>query len=196
MDDDLERFLRPHDQGLDLVAEASGRLRNQLFFAQFDGARNLLEKALVALAGGDEARLDKLVGRVAAMGYDDREEGFVGVRAAVQLLHDAVHDALMECDEDDASWLDAALAALDRVTGPGRAQLASVVNGFVLQEGLYHLPQPERRRIHREVGDAPLEVEPVSGPQASIEERVAVVRSRVEATAAYHQALSGGATTA
>lgn len=102
----------------------------------------------------------------------------------------------MECDEDDASWLDAALAALDRVTGPGRAHLASVVNGFVLQEGLYHLPQPERRRIHREVGDAPLEVESVSGPEASIEERVAVVRSLVEATAAYQGALSSGATTA
>ncbi len=188
MDDDLERYLRGDDRGLDLVARASGRLRNEMFFAQMDGARNLLDKAMLALVAGEEARASKLIDRVAAMGYDDRELDFVGIRAAVQMLHDAVHDAAEQCDEDDDSWLDAALAALDRATGPGAAQLACVINGFARSGPFIDLPHAERRRISHAVGDAPLEVEHVSGPGASVEERRVVIRSLVEATAAFDAA--------
>lgn len=187
MSDEYRRFRRGRDAGLDNVAQASGQLRNQMFFAQMEGATNLLHKAMTALETGDAERVDQLVARVAAMDYDDREWCFVGVRAATQLVHDEVYDAYQECDEDDSSWLDAALAAWDRVTGPGRDQLASSINGYVLQD-FFDLPRPETRRIRAAVGDAPLEVDHVGGPEASIAERTMVVRSLLEATLAFHLA--------
>ena len=68
------------------LARQSGRMLNELSFAQISGAENLLTKAMRALAFGDADRAEQLIQRAAQMAYDTREAGSPGVRAATLLL--------------------------------------------------------------------------------------------------------------
>jgi hypothetical protein len=79
-----------------------------------------------------------------------------------------------------------------RLEGPGKAELASVVHGFVLQEVFYSVTPAEKRRIRQAFADAPLEADLGDGPDLTVERRRAIIGSLVAAAAALQEGYAGG----
>lgn len=177
------------------LARASGRSLNERSAAQIAGAGNLLTKATGHLRAGSTDKADALITRAAAMPYDVREVGSPGLWAASILVYGLVNDHFEECAQDDASWLDVALEVHAESSGPGRAELASTIHGYVLQRDLFELTPDERRRIVAAVGDAPLEADHGDGPDLTVEERADIIRSILSAACALHEGYerAGGA---
>lgn len=163
---------------------------NALSHAQIAGAENLLTKAIRALAIGDANRAEQLIQRAAQMSYDRREAGSPGVRAATVLLYSLISDQFEASEADDVTWLDVALDVHPRLDPTGRAQVASVVHGFVLQGAFFDVSPAEQRRIQQTFGDAPLEPELGDGPNSTLEQRQDIIRSLVMATMALGDAYS------
>lgn len=181
--EDIDRWLGDTPRALDGLVVTSGQQLNAEYAAKLTGAQNLLQKAFVA-AATDLEKADRLIERAAAMPYDEREESFPGVQGAVQMLYEAITDDMEDADEDDHEWLGAALAAHEMTTGPGKAEVASILNGMVLQTAFFALPEVEKRRITKAVGSAPLHVEHLE-PDATVTARAEVIRSVLAALAAY-----------
>ncbi len=177
------------------LARDSGRMLNARSHAQMDGAENLLMKAVRSLAGGDSKRVEKLIRRAAQMPYDPREEGSPGVRAASLLTYRLISDQFEASRYDDTRWLDVVLEVHPRLDASGRAQVASVVHGFVLREAFFDVSAAEKRRIQQVFGDAPLEAGavPAKGPRPLAVEghRPSVERSRRSPAAARGRHLAG-----
>jgi hypothetical protein len=170
------------------LARQSGRLLNELSHAQIAGAQNLLTKALRALASGDAKRAEQLIERAAQASYDTREAGSPGVRAATVLLYSLISDQFEASEADDMTWLDVAIDVHPRLDPTGRAQVASVVHGFVLQEAFFDVSAVEKRRIQQTFSDAPLEPELGDGPSSTLEQRQDIIRSLILATMALGEA--------
>jgi hypothetical protein len=162
----------------------SGRLLNQMSHAQLTAAENLLTKAARSLSAGDPERAERLIDRAAQMPYDPREEESPGVRGATMLVYRIISDRFETSEPDDMAWLDVVLAVHPHLDPIGRAEVASVVHGFVLQEAFFDVPPAEARRIRRAFGDAPLNAELGDGPDATLEQRRAIIRSLTAAAAA------------
>jgi hypothetical protein len=92
-----------------------------------------------------------------------------------------------ESAENDSRWLEVALDAHARLGGPGKAELASVIHGFVIQDLFFNLTTSERRRIQDAVGDAPLEADLGDGPEPTVDQRCDIIRSLVAAAVALQQ---------
>lgn len=161
------------------MARQSGRLLNQISSAQIDGAGNLLRKAARHLAAGDTNRGEQLIQRTAQMPYDPREEGSPGVRAARMLVYLAITDQFEASPPNDMAWLDATLDVYPQLDPTGRADVASVVHGFVLQSALFTVTPAEKRRIQQAFGDAPLEADLGDLPNATAEQRHEIIRSLI-----------------
>lgn len=189
-EDDLAEFLA----GLDEEGEFrplelhSGRLLNQLSHAQIEAAGNLLSKAARSLSGGDTERAEKLIDRAAQMPYDPREEASPGVMAASVLVTIIISDQFEESEPGDLAWLDVVLGAHPDLDATGRAEVASVVHGFVLQDRVYSVTPAEARRIRKHFGDAPLNADLGDGPDSTTEQRRDIIRSLVTAAAALSDA--------
>ena len=166
------------------LARQSGRMLNELSFAQIAGAENLFTKAMRAFASGDADRAEQLIQRAAQMAYDAREAGSPGVRAATLLVYSLISDQFEACEVDDMSWLDVAIDVHPNLDPTGRAQVASVVHGLVLQGEFFDVSAVEERRIHQTFGDAPLEPELGDGPNSTLEQRHDIIRSLVMAALA------------
>lgn len=187
-----DRWLRDRDEGFDKIAAASGRFRNQMSRALFDGAHNLLDKAIIALEQDDPERAARFISRAASMPWDDNEESFPGFVATSVLLYTELTDALEDGDPGDEEWLDTALEVLEHAEGIGRDVLASMLNGFDLHEGTYELTARERRRIHAAVGSAPLDLLYDVSPDTPVDERIAMITSVMTTTLAYHRSYFHG----
>jgi hypothetical protein len=174
------------------LARQSGRLLNERSHAQIAGAENLLAKAVTCGAAGDLDRAAQLVQRAAAMPYDPREEGSPGVLGAAMLVHNLVSDQFETSEHGDEAWLDVVIDVHARLEGPGKAELASVVHGFVLQEVFYSVTPAEKRRIRQAFADAPLQADLGDGPDLTVERRRAIIGSLVAAAAALHEGYAGG----
>lgn len=111
-----------------------------------EAAVNLLNKAVRALAEGDEPRAAKLVVRAAALPYDHFEMGVPAALVAHMMLFDLVTDEAENSDESDSGWLDAALDVLEHSSDTGRAELQHVL-GVIDQD--YAILPPESRRIRQ-----------------------------------------------
>jgi len=85
------------------------------------------------------------------------------------------------------------LTCTRNLTGPGKAELASVVHGFVLQEAFYSVSPGEKRRIRQAFGDAPLEADLGDGPDVTVERRRDIIHSLVAAALAMREGYSAGA---
>jgi hypothetical protein len=170
------------------MARQSGRMLNERFNAQITGAENLLTKAIRALASGDAERAEALIQRAAQMPYDERERDSAGVRAASVLVYGLIDEQLEASDHDDTAWLDVVLEVHPGLDPLGQAEVASLVHGFVLQGAIFSLTATEKRRIRRAFGDAPLEAELGDGPNATVEQRRAIIRSLTMAAAALQDA--------
>jgi hypothetical protein len=70
----------------------------------------------------------------------------------------------------------------------GRAEVASLVHGFVLQGAIFTVTATEKRRIRQAFGDAPLEADLGDGPDATVEQRADIIRSLALAAAALSEA--------
>jgi hypothetical protein len=168
----------------------SGRLLNTMSNAQVRAAENLLTKAARSLSAGDIARAERLIDRAAQMPYDAREEDSPGVRGASMLVRGIISDRFEHSEPDDMAWLDVVLAVHPHLDPLGRAEVASVVHGFVLQEAIFTVTQAEARRIRRHFGDAPLDADLGDGPEATVEQRRAIIRSLTTAAAALSDAFA------
>jgi hypothetical protein len=175
------------------LARRSGRMLNPLGHAQISGAGNLLKKAIRALSTGDAQRAEQLILRAAQMPYDDREEGAPGVRAASMLVYLLITDQFEASEEDDMTWLDVVLAVHRGLDPTGRADVASVVHGFVLQPAFFAVSLAEKRRIRRAFGDAPLEPELGDSPSSTGEQRQDIIKSLVVAAVALGEAYAAAA---
>jgi hypothetical protein len=153
------------------LARSSGRTLNERSMAELVGAENLLAKAVTSASAGDVDRSEQLLQRAAAMPYDAREEGSPGVRGATMLIYSLLSDQLEAAEYDDPTWLDVVLDVHPRLDGPGRAEVASVVHGFVLQDAFFSVSPAEKRRIRQAFGDAPLQADLGDGPDLSLEQR-------------------------
>lgn len=177
----------------DLTHE-SGRIQNEAFRAQQTGAGNLLTKAMISLGSGDTDRAEKLIGRVAAMPYDEREAEPPGVAAALMLVYNLVVDEFEDAAMGDTTWLDVALEVHAAADGAGKEHLASTLNGFVLQDRIFTVSRDEKRRIRQAVGNAPLDADVGEGPSATVEDRrkviTSLVRTAMELDAAYDARLA------
>ena len=194
-DDALAEFLASIGQSGEYAElhRRSGRLLNQVSNAQLTAAENLLTKAARSISAGDAARAERLIDRAAQMPYDLREEDSPGVRGASVLVHRIISDQFENSDPDDLAWLDVILGVHPGLDPAGRAEVASVVHGFVLQEAIYSVTPSEARRIRRAFGDAPLDVDHGDGPDATVEQRRAVIRSLTTAAAALKDAYAAAA---
>jgi hypothetical protein len=161
------------------LARQSGRMLNELSYAQLAGAENLLTKAIRALVSGDAKRAEQLIERAAQLAYDEREAGSPGVRAATLLVYCLISDQFEACEADDMTWFDVALDVHPSLDPTGRAQVASVVHGFVLQEAFFDVSAVEKRRIQQAFGDAPLEPDLGDGPNSTLDQRQDIIRSLI-----------------
>lgn len=175
------------------MARQSGRLLNELSHAQISGAENLLAKAIRTLVSGDAQRAEQLIQRAAKMPYDAREAGSPGVRAASLLAYRLVSDEFEASEYDDITWLDAVLDVYPGLDPTGRAEVASLVHGFDLQEAFFDVSAAEKRRIQEAFGDAPLEPELGDGPTSTPERRQAIIRSLIMAAVALIDAYAASA---
>ena len=169
------------------LARRSGRMLNERSLAQITAAENLLGKATASAAAGNVERAEQLIQRAAAMPYDPREEGSPGIRGAEMVIFSLVTDRLEASDEDDPAWLDVVVDVYAHLDGPGKAELASVVHGFVLQGAIYNVTAAEGRRIRQVFGDAPLEADLGDGPALTVEERHGIIRSLVATAVALRE---------
>ncbi len=161
------------------LARQSGRMLNAQSLAQIDGAENLLNKAIRALAAGEAERVEHLIQRAAQLPYDEHEEGSPGVRAASMLVYRHLSDQLEASEYDDTTWLDVVLEVHTGLDPLGQAEVASVVHGFVLQQAFFAVSSAEKQRIVKAFGDAPLEAELGDMPDATVEQRRRIIRSLV-----------------
>jgi hypothetical protein len=161
------------------LARQSGRTLNEIGLAQIAGAENLLSKAVSSASAGNQDRAEHLMQRAAAMPYDPREEGSPRIAGAKMLIYTLVSDQFEASTQEDAAWLDVAIAVHADADGPGKAELASAVRGFVMQKELYSLSAVEERRIRERFGDAPLEAELGDGPDLTLEKRRDIISSLV-----------------
>jgi hypothetical protein len=159
------------------LARQSGRSLNEISLAQITGAENLLTKAVSSAAAGNRERAEQLIQRAAAMSYDPREERSPGIAGAEILIYSLVSDQFESSTQEDTAWLDVAIAVHAEVDGPGNAELASAVHGFVLQKPFFSLSAAEERRIRETFGDAPLEADLGDGPDLTVEERREIIGS-------------------
>jgi hypothetical protein len=150
-------------------------------------AENLLAKAARSTAAGQLDRAEHFIRRAAQMPYDEREEGSAGIRGGSLLIYCLVNGRYEESAENDSRWLEVALDAHARLGGPGKAELASVIHGFVIQDLFFNLTTSERRRIQDAVGDAPLEADLGDGPELTVDQRCDIIRSLVAAAVALQQ---------
>ncbi|MFQ6170438.1 hypothetical protein ACK8HX_02430 [Oryzobacter sp. R7] len=141
---------RERDRGLgDIPLRASAALA-PFSETQQEAAANLLEKALLAIDDGDDARARRMVERAVALPYDEREQAHPAALVAEQAMYDAVTDAIEEDPDED--WLDAAVGTLTHGPEEGRLAMRDALLA-VLQD--YDLSEPERRRLRQAMARVP-----------------------------------------
>ncbi|MEP6650384.1 MAG: hypothetical protein ABJA74_10820 [Lapillicoccus sp.] len=104
--------------------------------AMWEGADNLLVKALRRLADGDDASAMRLIERSCRLPYDQHEDASPAALAARMLLFDTITDEAEGAD-DDPGWLEPALALLEHIGGQEqvelRACLSAIQNDYALE---------------------------------------------------------------
>ncbi len=183
-EDLIERYSRPHPLGN--VWVSSNRIEGARWDGRFDGAMNLLVKAQRALASGDEGRADALLRRAIAIPFDRFEERLPGVTAAEMMLFDVVVDEI-EADEDDPTWLEAALVVLDQTGTTGRADLQDCL--AVIGHD-YHLKPTELAIVEQAVADRDRSIAPLQDLVEGECDLVQRVRNVLYVCMAYEAALA------
>lgn len=145
------------------------------------GATNLLLKAADAIWRKDAPRAERLIARACTL-PPHPEDGHPALRAASQLIYDAVTDDVESATEDDSWWLDVALTALHSARGSGLVSLASTLHEI---PKVYSVSPEEERVIRDRVPDAPLDPEFDLTPESTSAERALAVRELMETFVEY-----------
>ena len=179
-------FQEQADQPFGNVELVSGRTLAPFSRAGLTAAENLLTKAERALADGDRERASHLIGRAAALNYDDHEETTPAAFAASMMLFNAVTDALERSSDGDSRWLEAAVKALSSTTGWGQSELRRTL--LVIRQD-YAVEPEEGRSIRDAVVDVPerAELRDVVLPPAEL---AAAVTSVLQILQTYRAALN------
>ena len=159
-------------RGLDRARRASGRAHNEEFSAAMTGATNLLLKAADAIWRDDAVRADRLIARACSL-PPHPDDGPPAMRAATQMIYDAVTDDVEDSLEGDNWWLDVSLTALDSATGAGKISLASTLHEI---PKVYFVSAEAERLIRDRVPAAPLDPEFDLTPESTLTEQAPVVR--------------------
>ena len=80
------------------------------------------------------------------------------------MVYRILTDQFEASEPGDMTWLDVVLAVHPHLDPTGRADVASVVHGFVLQEAFFDVTPAEARRIRGAFGGAPLNADLGDGP--------------------------------
>lgn len=162
----------------------AGRTLHPFSRASHDAAANLLDKALRALADGDDERAATFAARAARLPFDRHEEALPAATEAHMALFNSVTDEAEDSD-DDSRWLDAALEVIDTAEPDGAASLRRALE--VMVDDFQLLPA-EKRRIRAATAGAPDRPD-VRDRQLDPEELTTVVLSILRTVVAYEQAV-------
>lgn len=186
--DMFDKYADPdRPRGLDGARRASGRSHNAEFSAAMTGATNLLLKAADAIWRDDANRADGLIARACTL-PPQPDDGHPAVRAATQLIYDAVTDDVEDSTEGDNWWLEVALTALDSATGAGKISLASTMHEI---PKVYFVSAEAESVIRNSVPAAPQDPEFDLTPESTPTELSPVVRQLMETFVAYGSARGG-----
>ncbi|KRE42766.1 hypothetical protein [Knoellia sp. Soil729] len=104
------------------------------------------------------------------------------MRAATQLIYDAVTDDVEDSAEGDNWWLDVALTALESATGAGKISLASTLHEI---PKVYFVSAEAEHLIRDRVPAAPLDPEFDLTLESTPTEQAPVVRELLDTFVAY-----------
>ncbi|GGC84452.1 hypothetical protein GCM10011512_09110 [Tersicoccus solisilvae] len=153
---------------------ASGRTLLPFSASLLIGAENLLAKAARAWRN-DRARAERYVDRALALPFDEHEEAYPAARAATLYLYQLITAAIDELEDDDESWLDAAITVLRSSTGAGQAELRDALEDVPVIGGI---SETEEDRLLRAIGAVPEEpgrVELDDRPIGELRDRILAV---------------------
>lgn len=155
--EDLDRYFAERaDAPFGDLELASGRTLQPFSIAGQRAASNLLVKASRALDNGDSERARAYVDRAVRLPYDRHEETHPAAMEAHMALFCLVTDALENSDEDDATWLEAAIDVLSASDERGRCTMRDVLAAI---EHDYKLRRQERTSLRTAIADVPAQPE-------------------------------------
>jgi hypothetical protein len=137
--------------------QAQARRRQQASQSRFDHALEVIDQASTAVSAGDQARLDRLVGSLDGLAFDDFEQHHPGHAALDFAIYDVICDIcdLVEDDEEEAgfgqTWIDRLVAHADRDLPRPAARWVRLAVGFAADE--YRLSNQELEAIDRLRGE-------------------------------------------
>jgi hypothetical protein len=134
-------------------AQAQARRRQQASQARFEHALGLVDQAAGAVSADSQTRLDRLVGSLDDLAFDDFEQHHPGYAAVDFALYDVVCD-LVEDDEDAGfgqTWVDRLITHADHELPEAAARWVRLAIGFAADE--YRLSNPEREAVDRYRGE-------------------------------------------
>lgn len=127
-------------------------MASQVSRGAFDGASNVLRKALRALQNGKAEQTRSYIDRALTIPFDDFEHHLPAAAAAHAMVFAALVDALEAIPEGDLAWVDGVNAAVARCGEGERAELLEVLAIIAAD---YHLSRPEERAIQLLCADTP-----------------------------------------
>jgi hypothetical protein len=134
-------------------AQAQARQRQQASQARFEHALGVVNQAAAAVSAGAQARLDRLVGSLDELAFDDFEQHHPGHAALDFALYDVVCD-LADDDEDAGfgqTWVDRLVTHADHELAGAGARWVRLAVGFAADE--YQLSNQEREAVDRYRGE-------------------------------------------
>lgn len=151
---DLVEQIRAEEgnRGLGAVHLASGRALERYSRAGHEGAQNLVDKAMDALAAGDRDRARRYLGTASRLPFDEREQSHPLAWVVHLELFNLVSDTMEDADEHDSRWLTAAIDLLAETEEAGRSELRHVLASI---DHDYGLGRKQSRALRDAIADVP-----------------------------------------
>jgi hypothetical protein len=137
------------------ATSVSGRVLRPFSDAGRDAAINLLDKVRRALAARDSERAQHFALRAARLPFDRHEGVQPACAEAEYALFDLVTDVMESQDDDDETWLDAAVAAMTIADDTGRRAMRDALVDIDTDYGLSRTEQRALRAAIAQVPAAP-----------------------------------------
>ncbi|MCE1178320.1 MAG: hypothetical protein LWW86_04730 [Micrococcales bacterium] len=185
-EDDFEFDDDYRDAGLESVLAASEDLNDRLNKGRYEGARNVISKAITALESGDQERADRMIRLAAKQPWTEGFGEFPGIAEAGWALFQELMDAIEASAQDTSSWLDDAFAVLSTATGPSRYELTANLSVLGQAPETFDVTPHEARQLRRRIKEPSRSDKPVFREESTIEEREQYIRAVLETAVAFH----------
>ena len=123
-------WIDPDSGALSGARLASRMVLSPISRAMWEGADNLLHKALHRLADGDDVSALRLVERACRLPYDDHEDAAPAALAAHLLLFEVVTDEAECAEGGDIGWLAPAVTLLYNLDGQEQVELRACLRAI------------------------------------------------------------------